>query len=303
MKFVYYSRHSAEGESLANRVDNFKTRGHEVTPPQKTGRDIPTNQGSVHSASERLMHQGDNSSSTVKPQSGDASLSGLIGKAKEGLSSKSRGYERKQETAAVATPVVKKSDSQLQWEEIEKSMKRDLKIGDLDFTDLGQVDDINLLEIDVEAAKQKAKFNQPAPTVMMGMSYGVKAPTRGIQGSAPPPPPPPMGGAPPPPPPPPGLGGVPPPPPPLLPGGPGAVSNVQTIPKNKKTVRLHWREAQTEFILPSGRQVDTIWKRLNRENHLIKLDTDKLEQLFEVTTKEIKPKVKYFALHFLENFF
>lgn len=254
-----------------------------------------SNEGTVQSASEKIMQGGSAESSGLKAQGSidteSTSFSGLIGKAKQGLSASTRPFERKAEEAPAAPPPVKKSDTDLQWEEIEKSLKRDLKIADLDFSDLGAGDDINLLEIDETAAREKARLNQPAPSSQMGMSYGGGRRTNPAVGGPPPPPPPPGGpGAPPPPPPPPPGGGPPPPPPPL--GGiHESPSNAQTIPKNKKTVRLHWKEAKTEFLLPSGRQMDTIWKRLNRENHLIKLDTDKLEHLFEVTTKDIKPKV------------
>jgi len=105
-------------------------------------------------------------------------------------------------------------------------------------------------------------------------------------GLPPPPPPPPFmgGGMPPPPPPPPFSAGLPPPPPPSggLPGG---------VAKGKKTVRLHWKEAKTEFFLPSGRSTDTIWSKLNKELGQVKVDSEKVEQLFESKAIELKIKV------------
>jgi len=85
---------------------------------------------------------------------------------------------------------------------------------------------------------------------------------------------------PPPPPPPPVLGGAPPPP-------PGLAGGI----KNKKTVKLHWREAKFEFLTPSGRSADTIWSKMSRELGPVKVDSERLEHLFESRAVELKTKV------------
>ena len=45
-----------------------------------------------------------------------------------------------------------KTESEIQWEQIEKAMSRALKINDLDFTDLTEVDDINYVNAQVNHA-------------------------------------------------------------------------------------------------------------------------------------------------------
>ena len=65
-----------------------------------------------------------------------------------------------------------------------------------------------------------------------------------------------------------------------------------------KPSRLHYFhltcacvQVSGEFTMPSGRVMDTLWKKLPREVGKIKIDTDKLEHLFESRTLELKPKV------------
>lgn len=125
-----------------------------------------------------------------------------------------------------------------------QTMRRPLRINDLDFTDLGDDDDLCILMRPVNAA--------PFPGA---------PPPPPMPGGAPPPPPPPGMGGPPPPPPPPGLGGPPPPPPPGMGGGMGIPAPPPWIRKNMgpgnhtpsdqnesqnnkkvKTVKLFWKE-------------------------------------------------------------
>jgi len=88
---------------------------------------------------------------TATSSAPEGEFSGLLGKAKDGLSSNSRSFQKKSESVDVV-PVVEapaKSEGELKWEEIEKSMKRALKIKELDFTDLQDVDDIDYIEVQV----------------------------------------------------------------------------------------------------------------------------------------------------------
>ncbi len=150
---------------------------------------------------------------------------------------------------------MKKSESDLQWEEMEKNLRRALKIKDLDFTDLNRADDTNFLNtvgfggaVGVAGAGGGA-VPPPPPMLMPGM---------GGPGAPPPPPPPPPGGGPPPPPP----LGAPPLPPPM--GGPAAA---QAAAKKTKTVKLHWKDVRIEPTLPSGRPMETVWTKVTRVLH------------------------------------
>ena len=113
-------------------------------------------------------------------------------------------------------------------------------------------------------------------------------------------PPPPAGLPPPPPPPPPMMGGgIPPPPPPPPPplvsiAAPQLTSSQPPSnlpPKACKTIKLHWREAKTEFFSPGGRTLETIWTKMPREIGDINIDAEKFERLFESRTAELKVKV------------
>ncbi|XP_055689888.1 uncharacterized protein LOC129793707 isoform X3 [Lutzomyia longipalpis] len=192
-----------------------------------------------------------------KPQSRIGDMSGLISKAKEGLAkSKSRGDISRspsvdQDFKKVPPAEPKKSENELHWEELVRNMARPLNLCDLDFTDLGSEDEKDVL----------------AP--------------RGLGGAIPPPPPP--LGIPPP--------ILPPPtnlvPPPMMLNGPAAKCNgeaVPTVKKNKKTVKLFWKEVREDMI-PTivGR---TVWDELPP----MKVDTDKLEHLFESRAKDLMTK-------------
>ncbi|CAF1469566.1 unnamed protein product [Adineta steineri] len=113
-----------------------------------------------------------------------------------------------------------------------------------------------------------------------------------------------MGGGPPPPPPPMMMGGGP-PPPPFLPrgmapppppmgmsnggmGGGAAAPKSQPINKSAKTIRLHWRDAAPNMMPTAAPGPnDSLWTSLTK----VKLDTDKLAELFEVKQTEVKIKV------------
>ena len=200
---------------------------------------------------------------------------GQFGEPQEGSSARIR--LKKEQPPIEEKPV--KSEADLQWEHIEKSLNRELKIRTFDFTDLSEADDINYIK--AQPASNQAQVMPP--------HNPFRIPQPGMLPPPPPPPPPMSGGLlPPPPPPPPPPPGAPPPPPPFgLPPPPPLQANIQS----KKTVKLHWKEAKVEFYTPSGRTTDTIWSKMGRELGQVKIDSEKLEQLFETKTVELKNKV------------
>ncbi|XP_011179807.1 FH1/FH2 domain-containing protein 3 isoform X6 [Zeugodacus cucurbitae] len=207
-------------------------------------------------------------------------MSGLISKAKEGLAkSKSKGEMSRSSSLDQDVKKVepKKSENELHWEELVRNMVRPLNLCDLDFTDLNSEDEKDML----------------APR---GLGVGI------------PPPPPPFGGVIPPPMMPPAHIVCPPPnslssiaPPPLFSySGYGSMtnsanssmngsmngdmSNTNTIRKNKKTVKLFWKEVREDMIpVVIGK---TIWDELPASN----VDTQKLEHLFESRAKDLMTK-------------
>ncbi|CAF0910946.1 unnamed protein product, partial [Didymodactylos carnosus] len=166
-----------------------------------------------------------------------------------------------------------RSENDLQWEYIVgKVLNRKLVVQDLDFEELDEKDDINCMTIG-------PKFpGPPMPPPMFN----------GMPNSLPPPPPPMMNGPPPPPP--------PPPPPSTLSGFnsallvnsiPSPASSVQQQSKSIKTVRLHWKDAAnpSNNMMPSSPS-DSLWSSLQK----VKLDTEKIAQLFELKQSEVKLK-------------
>ena len=259
-----------ESECISSRIDSLKQGG--ATAPRQ-GVEI-ANQGSVSSARERIQSEPNEEGLSVG-ESRNAiagALSGILGRAREGLSESKGRYER--EAASEVAPVeVKKSESDIQWETLERNIIRSLKIKDMDFSDLKEFDDIDLIEAQVA--------NPAAPPPLPGGLLCAIAP-----------PPPPYGGSSPTPPAPPapplpfgatsaGILGA--PPPPTSPNIPG---------KTRKTVKLHWQEARFEYMTLSGRRADTIWSKLGREIGQVELDKEQLEHLFENRTTELKPKVR-----------
>jgi len=206
-----------------------------------------------------------------------------------------------------------------QWEKIKKDFSRPLRIRDLDFTDLMDLDDEDPVEARMEL-KASALGAPPAPGIPpppggLGGAGPAPPPPMGMPplpdailkklgktpGAPPPPPPPPLGGPPPPPgiPPPPG-GAVPPPPPMLavpLPDAilkrygkaPSAASAAQKEEeKKKRTIRLFWKDLQQVADGPSNE--GNFWKFGPEIVGKIKLDSDKLEHLFENRAHEVKVK-------------
>ncbi|NXK19608.1 FHOD1 protein, partial [Arenaria interpres] len=181
-----------------------------------------------------------------------------------------------------------KKDMELTWERLEASPMQ-LKIKDLDFTDLEEEEDFDVLDT---GPMTNGSF---LPSRIDATSAGglmVPPPPPPIPGCPPPPPPPPaVPGCPPPPPPPPVAPGCPPPPPPVVPGCPPppgppdpSATDGPTQAKKKRTVKLFWKELkQLDGTVAPGRFGQaTVWASL--EN--VEVNVAKLEHLFESRSKE-----------------
>ncbi|XP_075229398.1 formin homology 2 domain containing isoform X2 [Lycorma delicatula] len=170
--------------------------------------------------------------STLHSPEGVNNMKGIISKAKEGLAlakSQSRGDLLKSPTgetpAAPRTPEVKKSETDLHWEELLATTTRELSLCDLDFTDLASDEDHDVL----------------APACR---SNGI------------PPPPPPCGG--PPPAPIPAIPNLGPPP------GPNPPRLTSPIRKSKKTVKLFWKEVREDpLVITKLNTRSLIWDELS----------------------------------------
>ncbi|XP_037598206.1 FH1/FH2 domain-containing protein 1 isoform X2 [Cebus imitator] len=143
-----------------------------------------------------------------------------------------------------------------------------LCIGDLDFSDLGEDEDQDMLNVEsVEVGK-----GVPPPPPPLPLFSGV------------PPPPPPL--------PPPPIKGPFPPPPPLAATLPPSVPDSAALPTKRKTVKLFWHELK----LAGGHGVSasrfgpcaTLWASLEP----VSVDTARLEHLFESRAKDVLPSKK-----------
>ncbi|NXS55046.1 FHOD1 protein, partial [Brachypteracias leptosomus] len=184
-----------------------------------------------------------------------------------------------------------KKDVELTWERLEASPVH-LRIKDLDFTDLGEEEDFDILDTGPVA---NGSFLTP----------GIKATSTGALMV--PPPPPAVPGCPPPPPPPPAIPGCPPPPPSAIPGCPPPPPSVPGCPpppglpgpsttdgpsqaKKKRTVKLFWKELkQLDSPVGPGRFGQaTLWASLQN----VEVNAAKLEHLFESRSKEVPASKK-----------
>lgn len=165
-------------------------------------------------------------------------------------------------------PVKKESDCI--WDQLMAS-PRDLRIGDIDFTDLRDEDDQDVLDsgslmssgdLLAPPPPPPCPFNLPAPPPM----FACQAPPPPIFSIRVPPPPPCFSGQAPPPP----------------------QQEAELTPlfqKKKKTIRLFWSEVRpADWISRNHRRSqESLWSRLEP----VKLDTAKLELLFESKSKEM----------------
>ncbi|KAK7124174.1 hypothetical protein R3I94_018509 [Phoxinus phoxinus] len=182
-----------------------------------------------------------------------------------------------QEPPPPPPPVKKESDCI--WDQLMAS-PRDLRIGDIDFTDLRDEDDQDVLD----SGSLMSSGDLLAPPPPPPCPFNLPAPPPMFACQAPPPPN--FGQAPPPPifsirmpPPPPCFSGQAPPPP---------QQEAELTPlfqKKKKTIRLFWSEVRpADWISRNHRRSqESLWSRLEP----VKLDTAKLELLFESKSKEM----------------
>ncbi|KAL1517894.1 hypothetical protein ABEB36_001598 [Hypothenemus hampei] len=196
-------------------------------------------------------------------------MCGLISKAKEELAkSKSKAdVVRSPTNENVPKSEPKKSENELKWEELVANLNRPLNLCDIDFTDLVSDD-----EADILAPAAPMNGIPPPPPPLQNMTNG--------------PPPPPLSSR---------IPTAPPPVPnaPLF-GGSLMTNNtirstIETkipIKKNKKTVKLFWKEVRDDPISQSKLKSGYIWDELNPVN----VDTQKLEHLFESRAKDLISK-------------
>ncbi|XP_061572624.1 FH1/FH2 domain-containing protein 3 isoform X2 [Cololabis saira] len=179
--------------------------------------------------------------------------------------SKEQQQSDKSSTAASSAQPPKKESDHI-WDQL-MAAPRDLRIKEMDFTDLKEEDDIDILDMD-----------------SMMRSRDLMPPFPPSPCNAPLPPPPPLFGVPPPPP---LLGKMMPPPPPFLAPipPPSPRGEMPLFQKKKKTIRLFWNEVRpVEWQCKSHKFCkESLWCRLEP----IKVDTSKLEQLFESKSKEL----------------
>ncbi|NXP49136.1 FHOD3 protein, partial [Heliornis fulica] len=167
------------------------------------------------------------------------------------------------------TPAQPKKESDYIWDQL-MANPRELKIKDMDFTDLGEEDDVDVLDMDMGPGDSLVPPPPPPPSFL----------------GLPPPPPPPLFGCPPPPPPSANLLA----PPPLFStpqglGSPHVSRGQPAFIKKKKTIRLFWNEVRPfEWQCKNNKRCrEFLWSKLEP----IKVDTSKLEHLFESKSKEL----------------
>ncbi|XP_036740878.2 FH1/FH2 domain-containing protein 3 isoform X6 [Manis pentadactyla] len=167
-----------------------------------------------------------------------------------------------------------KTESDYIWDQL-MANPRELRIQDMDFTDLGEEDDIDVLDVDLGHREAPGPPPPPPPTFL----------------GLPPPPPPPL------------LDSVPLPPvpsnllapPPVLNtpqglGWPQVPRGQPAFIKKKKTIRLFWNEVRPfEWPCKNSRHCrEFLWSKLEP----IKVDTSRLEHLFESKSKELSVSKK-----------
>ncbi|KAK7147688.1 hypothetical protein R3I94_010265 [Phoxinus phoxinus] len=237
--------------SLASRISTLEARRQACEDNMKKLEvEHLDNQGSVRSVAEKF---GDLVKGLVLPHEVEHS-----GKEKQQA-------QEKPPPAPSPTPPKKESDHI--WDQL-MAMPRELRIKELDFTDLGEEDDVDIL--DVSNVIETSDLTPPPPPCL--------------------PPPPPFFGCPPPPP----ISGMmmPPPPPFLASIPPPHLGSPQLsrgepplFQKKKKTIRLFWNEVRPiDWQYNNHKRCrESLWSKLDP----VKLDTAKLENLFETKSKEL----------------
>jgi len=174
----------------------------------------------------------------------------------------------KSSTAALSALPPKKESDHI-WDQL-MATPRELRIKEMDFTDLKEDDDVDILDTDSVVGSRD--LIPPIPPLPCSTAL---------------PPPPPLFGCPPPPP---ILGKMMPPPPPFMapfppPSPQLSRGEMPLFQKKKKTIRLFWNEVRpVDWQCKSHKFCkESLWSKLEP----IKVDTSKLEQLFETKSKEL----------------
>lgn len=216
-------------------------------------------------------------------------LSGVVSKAKEGLAKSKSRADLKPPTGENGNGTkgsqmeTKKSDNDFHWDFLVMNLHRSLEICDLDFTDLKNNDDEDIM------APNPAVLNSchnPPPLPPSGSGY-IPPPPPGVRFGAPPPP---------------SVNGF---------GNSmfgmsskgrqtsptgNAESDTGTLRKTKKTVKLFWKEVREDPITAAKvEKVGSLWTELPP----VEVDTQRLEHLFESRAKDMISKVRlHFPLYF-----
>ncbi|KAM7383628.1 hypothetical protein PAMP_003263 [Pampus punctatissimus] len=239
--------------SLASRISTLEahrqTRDENV---KKLEVGILDNQGSVRAVAEKF---GDLVKGLTSPPEVEAS--------------KEQQQQTDKSSTAVSSALPPKKESDYIWDQL-MATPRELRIKEMDFTDLRDEDDMDILDMDSVMGTGDLLPPPPLPPCNAAL-----------------PPPPPLFGCPPPPP---LLGKMMPPPPPFMapippPSPQLSRGEVPLFQKKKKTIRLFWNEVRPmDWQCKSHKFCkESLWSKLEP----IKLDTSKLEQLFESKSKEL----------------
>ncbi|XP_038567625.1 FH1/FH2 domain-containing protein 3 isoform X4 [Micropterus salmoides] len=182
--------------------------------------------------------------------------------------SKEQQQTDKSSTAASSTLPPKKESDYI-WDQL-MATPRELRIKEMDFTDLKDEDDVGIVDMDTVIGS--GDLTPPPPPPLCNAAL---------------PPPPPLFGCPPPPP---ILGKMMPPPPPFMapippPSPQLSRGEMPLFQKKKKTIRLFWNEVRPMDWQCKSHKLckESLWSKLEP----IQLDTSKLEQLFESKSKEL----------------
>lgn len=213
------------------------------------------NQGSVRAVAEKF---GDLMKGLVSPHEVE-----LSGKEKQ---------QAQEKPLPAPSPTPPKKESDHIWDQL-MATPRELRIKELDFTDLGEEDDVDILDVGNVIGSSDLTPPPPPPPCLPSL-----------------PPPPPLFGCPPPPP----ISGMmmPPPPPFLASLPPPHLGSPQLgrgepplFQKKKKTIRLFWNEVRPIDWQYSNHKKcrESLWSKLDP----VKLDIAKLENLFETKSKEL----------------
>uniref|UniRef100_A0A8C1VTZ8 Formin homology 2 domain containing 3b n=1 Tax=Cyprinus carpio TaxID=7962 RepID=A0A8C1VTZ8_CYPCA len=236
-------------------AQNKKGEEDEKEKENEKGLDHLDNQGSVRAVAEKF---GDLVKGLVSPHEVEHS-----GKETQ---------QSQEKPLPTPSPTPPKKESDHIWDQL-IATPRELRIKELDFTDLGEEDDVDILDVSNVIGSSDLTPPPPPPLFLPSL-----------------PPPPPLFGCPPPPPIP---GMMMPPPPPFLASVPpphlGSPQLSRGEPllfqKKKKTIRLFWNEVRPIDWQYSNHKScrESLWSKLDA----VKLDTAKLENLFETKSKEL----------------